>query len=252
MSLRPKKVRIDVLLVERRIAPDLERSRSMIMSGKVLVDDVPVDKAGQTVPLTANVRIKGGSNPFVSRGGLKLAKALAFFECDVEGKICLDVGASTGGFTDCLLQNGAKRVYAVDVGYGQMAASLVNDDRVRIFDKINMRYADASLLPSLADFVVVDVSFISLVMIFPSIDKMIQPNAEIISLVKPQFEVEKFWMGALKQAAVDGDIDSGSLMAGQAVGLADEIKSVKEVINELIIDGEKELENISKRLMFDV
>lgn len=190
-----KKVRIDRLLVEREFAPSRERAQSLIMAGVVLVGDVPVTKPGRLVPEDAAIRLKGEDHPYVSRGGVKLAYALKEFDIDVEGFECLDVGASTGGFTDCLLKHGANKVFAVDVGYGQLAWKLQKDPRVVVIERQNIRTIHPDRLPQLLDLVVIDVSFISLELIFPSLMPFLKPGSIVIALVKPQFEVGRDLVG---------------------------------------------------------
>jgi 23S rRNA (cytidine1920-2'-O)/16S rRNA (cytidine1409-2'-O)-methyltransferase len=190
-----EKIRIDRLLVERELAPSRERAQSLIMAGAVLVDDIPVTKSGQQVSLDAEVRIRGEDHPFVSRGGVKLAHALKEFDLDVKGFICLDVGASTGGFTDCLLQNGASKIYAVDVGYGQLAWKLKEDPRVVVVERQNIRHIDADQLPEPFDLIVIDVSFISLDLVLPVVVPFLKQDGGVVSLVKPQFEVGKELVG---------------------------------------------------------
>ncbi len=190
-----KKVRIDKLLVEREFASSRERAQSLIMAGVVLVGDVPATKPGQLVPPDADIRLKGEDYPYVSRGGVKLAHALNEFDIDVEGYECLDVGASTGGFTDCLLKHGARKVFAVDVGYGQLAWKLQKDPRVVVIERQNIRTIHPEKLPQSLDLVVIDVSFISLELVFPSIIPFLKPGGAIVALVKPQFEVGRELVG---------------------------------------------------------
>lgn len=187
--MKDRKVRLDRLLVDRALAPSRERARTIILSGNVLVDDRVQDKAGALVPSDAAVRIKGGDHPYVSRGGVKLKNALDAFGIDVRGLICLDVGASTGGFTDCLLQEGAAKVYAVDVGYGQLAWRLRQDPRVLIIERTNIRTFDGRGLDDPIDLATLDVSFISLKLVIPTVLKLIKADARLLALVKPQFEV---------------------------------------------------------------
>jgi len=182
-------------LVERRLAPSRQRARAMIMAGKVLVDGRPVNKAGFLVAATAGIVLKEKDIPYASRGGLKLEGALQSLELNPEGRICLDVGASTGGFTDCLLQHGAARVYAVDVGYGQLAWKLRQDDRVVVIERTNIRYMQTEMIPKPVDLVTIDVSFISLKIVVPAVIKFIRKGARILALIKPQFEVEKGKVG---------------------------------------------------------
>ncbi len=189
------KERLDNLLVDRGLAPSREKARALIMAGQVVVGDHAADKAGQMVPLEAEIRLKGETNPFVSRGGLKLEKALRDFAIDVTGLVALDVGASTGGFTDCLLQRGAARVFAVDVGYGQLAWKLRDDRRVVNLEKTNIRYLEPATLGAVPDLAVIDASFISLDKVLPAVLRLIKNDGTIIALVKPQFEVGKGEVG---------------------------------------------------------
>jgi 23S rRNA (cytidine1920-2'-O)/16S rRNA (cytidine1409-2'-O)-methyltransferase len=183
------KERIDKLVVDRGLAPSREKARALIMAGQVVVSDHVTEKAGQMVPVEAEVRLKGEPLPFVSRGGLKLQKALDEFAIDVTGLTVLDVGASTGGFTDCLLQRGAAKVFAVDVGYGQLAWKLREDPRVINLEKTNIRYLEPAILGATPDLAVIDASFISLDKVLPSVLRLIREDGIIVALVKPQFEV---------------------------------------------------------------
>ena len=190
-----KKERIDKLLVERGLAPTRQKAQALIMAGCVLVDEVPALKPGQQVPPDSNVRVRGEDHPFVSRGGVKLAAALEEFGIDVEGKVCMDVGASTGGFTDCLLKSGAARVYAIDVGYGQMDPAIVRDERVVVIDRTNIRNLECGEIPDPIDLAVIDVSFISLEIVLPKVVEFLSPSALVVALVKPQFEVGRELVG---------------------------------------------------------
>jgi 23S rRNA (cytidine1920-2'-O)/16S rRNA (cytidine1409-2'-O)-methyltransferase len=189
------KLRLDKLLVERALAPSREKAQALIMAGQVVVGDHTVDKAGQQVPLDAEIRIKGELLPYVSRGGLKLRKALDEFGIDVTGLVALDVGASTGGFSDCLLQAGAARIFAVDVGYGQLAWKLQQDQRVISMEKTNIRNLLPEQLGGVPDLAVIDASFISLAKVLPATIKLVRPGGRIIALIKPQFEVGKGEVG---------------------------------------------------------
>ena len=189
------KTRLDVRLVELGLVPSRQRARALIMAGKVLVEGLPVTKAGTAVPPDVQIRLRGTDLPFVSRGGLKLAAALRSFQVDVRGRCCLDVGASTGGFTDCLLQQGARRVYAVDVGYGQLAWKLRQDSRVVIRERCNIRKATAGDIPETFDVAVIDVSFISLTIVVPAVLRFARPDAHLVALVKPQFEAGREKVG---------------------------------------------------------
>jgi 23S rRNA (cytidine1920-2'-O)/16S rRNA (cytidine1409-2'-O)-methyltransferase len=190
-----RRVRADLALLEQGLAPSRERARSLILAGEVLAGDRPVEKAGDLVAVDAPLRLRNAPMPYVSRGGVKLAHALATFGIDVGGRVGLDAGASTGGFTDCLLQAGAARVYCVDVGYGQLDAKIANDPRTVVIDRTNIRNATADLLPEKVDLAVVDVSFISLALILPALLGLVRPAAPIVALVKPQFEVGRARVG---------------------------------------------------------
>ncbi len=187
--------RIDKLMVQRQLAGSRERARALIMAGRVLVDDQPVDKAGTQVDQEASIRLKGEDIPYVSRGGLKLARALEAFQVTAAGRTALDVGASTGGFTDCLLQEGARKVFAVDVGYGQLAWTLRDDQRVINLERTNIRHLTPDQLDEIPDLAVIDASFISLEKVLPSTTALIKPGSDIIALIKPQFEVGKGQVG---------------------------------------------------------
>jgi 23S rRNA (cytidine1920-2'-O)/16S rRNA (cytidine1409-2'-O)-methyltransferase len=189
-----KRQRLDVLLLERGLVDSREHGRRKILAGDVLVNDQAMTKVGSLVDIAAAIRVKPTSR-YVSRGGFKLEKALGEFAIDVSGKTALDVGASTGGFTDCLLAHGAARVFAVDVGYGQLDWKLRNDPRVVVFEKTNIRYLDRSTLPSAADLATVDASFISLKLVLPCVKALLAPRHEVIALIKPQFEVGKGKVG---------------------------------------------------------
>jgi 23S rRNA (cytidine1920-2'-O)/16S rRNA (cytidine1409-2'-O)-methyltransferase len=190
-----EKARLDKIILDRGLAPSRERARALIMAGQVVVDDHLADKAGQLVPVDAEIRLKGEPLPFVSRGGLKLQRALDEFGLDVTGLTVLDVGASTGGFTDCLLQRGARKVFAVDVGYGQLAWKLRTDDRVVNLEKTNIRHLTPDGLPEVPDMAVIDASFISLAKVLPATVGLIRERGMIVALIKPQFEVGRGEVG---------------------------------------------------------
>jgi 23S rRNA (cytidine1920-2'-O)/16S rRNA (cytidine1409-2'-O)-methyltransferase len=189
-----KRKRLDERLVALGLAETRSQARALAMTGRVLVNDVPVDKAGALVDEDAQIRIKGGVAQYVSRGGEKLAGALRDFDFDPSDMSCLDIGASTGGFTDCLLQSGAASVVAVDVGYGQLHLRLRDDPRVSVREKANARHLEASWIPGGVDLIVADASFISLRLLLPGFAKA-APDAQVIALVKPQFEVGKEKVG---------------------------------------------------------
>jgi len=189
-----KRERLDLLLVDRQLVDSREDGRRRILAGEVFVNDHPATKAGVLIDVSARIRLKSTSR-YVSRGGVKLEKALHEFAILVQNKVALDIGASTGGFTDCLLAHGAAQVFAVDVGYGQLAWKLRNDSRVVIFEKTNIRYFDSSRLPRLAELAAVDVSFISLKLVLPRLKTFLIANADVVGLIKPQFEVGKGMVG---------------------------------------------------------
>lgn len=189
------KQRLDKLMVERLLAPSREKAQALIMAGQVVVGDHAACKPGQQVSIDAGIRIKVDPLPYVSRGGLKLKKALDEFAVDVSGLLVIDVGASTGGFTDCLLQSGAAKVIAVDVGYGQLAWKLQQDPRVISLEKTNIRYLTAEHIGEQPDMAVVDASFISLSKVLPATVGLLKPGGCIIALIKPQFEVGKGEVG---------------------------------------------------------
>ncbi len=182
------KIRLDVLLTDSGLVPSREKARAYIMAGEVLVNGKMVDKAGALVKADAEITLKGRSR-FVSRGGEKLEAAFESFPISVEGKLCVDVGASTGGFTDCMLQHGAAKVYAIDVGYGQIALPLRNDSRVVLYERTNARYLEA--LPEKVSFAAIDASFISLTILLPAVQKWLGADHDVIALIKPQFEAGK-------------------------------------------------------------
>lgn len=188
-------MRIDQYLFNNGLAPSRERAKALIMAGIVYINDVKAEKAGVIVPEGAGVEVRGNTLRYVSRGGLKLEKALQVFDVKPTGKVCMDIGASTGGFTDCLLQNGANKVYAVDVGYGQLAWSLRNDQRVVVLERTNIRHIDLENVPDKIGLFTIDVSFISLKLVLPAIINIVSDNCDGICLIKPQFEAGKERVG---------------------------------------------------------
>lgn len=187
--------RLDKLLVDRGLTASRERARALILAGQVVVGEHAIDKAGTRVAVDALIRLKGDDLPYVSRGGLKLAHALGEFHLEVAGRSAIDVGASTGGFTDCLLQHGASRVIAVDVGYGQLAWKLRDDPRVSVMERTNIRALTVDRLPYVPDLAVIDASFISLDKVLPPTLALLSAAADIVALVKPQFEVGRGLVG---------------------------------------------------------
>lgn len=189
------KERLDKILVQRGLIASRDRARAVILAGQVIVDDHRVDKVGMQVPLDAEIRLKGEDIPYVSRGGLKLEKAIREFNVNVDQRVALDVGASTGGFTDCLLQGGVKKVYAVDVGYGQLAWKLREDSRVVNLERCNIRHLDKQVLDDVPDIAVIDASFISLSKVLPPTLDLLSDDGEVLALIKPQFEVGRNQVG---------------------------------------------------------
>lgn len=190
-----EKERIDLLLVSRGLFDSREKARSAIMAGQVFANRDKADKAGTKYEIDCEIEIKGNPNPYASRGGLKLEKAFAIFGINVVGAVAMDVGASTGGFTDCLLQNGASKVYSVDVGYGQLAWQLRTDPRVVCMERTNIRYLNQSDVAEPLDFVTIDVSFISLAKVFPKTFELMREGAQMVCLIKPQFEAGRDKVG---------------------------------------------------------
>ena len=189
------KERLDVLLVKRNLAESREKAKAVIMSGIVYVEGQKEDKAGTTFDESANIEVRGHTLKYVSRGGLKLEKAMSHFGVMLEGKTCMDVGSSTGGFTDCMLQNGAVRVYAVDVGHGQLAWKLRNDERVVCMEKTNIRYVTPEDIPDRIQFASIDVSFISLTKVLGPVKELLTEDGQIVCLIKPQFEAGREKVG---------------------------------------------------------
>ena len=189
------KERLDVLLVNRGLAASREKAKAVIMAGIVYVDGQKEDKAGATFADTVNIEVRGNTLKYVSRGGLKLEKAMSHFGLSLEGKVCMDVGASTGGFTDCMLQNGAVKVYSIDVGHGQLDWKLRNDPRVVCMERTNIRYVTPEDIGEPASFVSIDVSFISLIKVLTPVRELLAENGEIVCLIKPQFEAGREKVG---------------------------------------------------------
>jgi 23S rRNA (cytidine1920-2'-O)/16S rRNA (cytidine1409-2'-O)-methyltransferase len=221
------KLRLDKLLVDRALAASRERAQALILAGKVLVNGQKLDKAGAQVEADSVLRLLGQDLKYVSRGGLKLERALEHWQVDVEGKVCLDVGASTGGFTDCLLQHGAARVIAVDTGYGQMDFKLRQDPRIRLLEKTNARYVTDEVIGEKADLIVIDVAFISATLVLPPVVNAAFPQAaderrgrQVIVLVKPQFEAGREFVG------------KGGIVRDEAAQLAS-VEKVKRALLDL-------------------
>lgn len=190
-----KKKRLDVLLFEKGMVPSRERAKAIIMSGIVYVNNQKADKAGMSIPEDAEIEIRGKTNSFVSRGGLKIEKALTYFQIDPKDLCVMDIGASTGGFTDCLLTRGARKVYSIDVGYGQLAWKLRQDPRVVCMERTNIRKVTPNMLDDVPEFAVIDVSFISLKLVLPVVAQLLNEHGRIACLIKPQFEAGKGKVG---------------------------------------------------------
>lgn len=189
------KERLDILLVEKGMFQSREKARAAIMAGDIYVNGMKITKSGHIVKVEDSIEFKGNTMPYVSRGGYKLEKAMKAFNIQLEGKTCMDIGASTGGFTDCMLQNGAAKVYAIDVGYGQFAWKLRIDPRVVSMERTNIRYVTPEDLQELCDFASIDVSFISLTKVLPAVKSLLKESGEIIALIKPQFEAGRDKVG---------------------------------------------------------
>lgn len=217
-----KKIRLDQLVFDLGLAESRERAKTTVMSGLVFVNGQRADKPGMQVSPDVNVEVKGTALPYVSRGGLKLEKALKVFPIDVTGKVCIDCGASTGGFTDVLLKNGAAKVYSVDVGYGQLAWSLRNDERVVNMERTNIRYISSEQIPEPLDICVMDLSFISVKLVLPAVCALLKDDAQLVCLIKPQFEAgreEVGKKGVVRDKAVHLSVIESVLSFAPTVGM---------------------------------
>lgn len=215
------KERLDVLLVQRGLAPSREKAKALIMEGNVFVAGQREDKAGTAFDQTVEIEVRGNTLKYVSRGGLKLEKAMQNFKISLEDKICMDIGASTGGFTDCMLQNGARKVYAVDVGYGQFAWKLRQDVRVVCMEKTNIRYVTPEDIADVLDFASVDVSFISLIKVLPAAKELLSEQGEMVCLIKPQFEAGREKVGkkgVVREAKVHQEVIEKIFAFAQEIG----------------------------------
>lgn len=217
-----KKIRLDQLVFDLGLAESRERAKTTVMSGLVFVNGQRADKPGMQVSPDVNVEVKGTALQYVSRGGLKLEKALKVFPIDVNGKVCIDCGASTGGFTDVLLKNGAAKVYSVDVGYGQLAWSLRNDERVVNMERTNIRYISSEQIPEPLDICVMDLSFISVKLVLPAVCALLKDDAQLVCLIKPQFEAgreEVGKKGVVRDKAVHLSVIESVLSFAPTVGM---------------------------------
>lgn len=257
------KERLDILLVKKRYFDSREKARRAIMAGLVLIDELCFDKPGTSVDVDSNIRIKGDSCPYVSRGGLKLEKSIDLWGLRLGGFTCMDIGSSTGGFTDCMLKNGASKVYALDVGTNQLAYSLRTDDRVVVMEQTNIRDIDTSEFEKL-DFISIDVSFISLRLVLPKASELLKTDGKIVALVKPQFEAgrEKVGKGGIvRERAVHEEVIRNVISYAEEAGLCPEgldfspITGAKGNIEYLMLLGKDFLhrmpdENIKKTVAY--
>ena len=217
------KIRLDSYLADNGLAPSREKAKALIMAGVVYVDNQKEDKAGTFITETQKVEVRGGELKYVSRGGLKLEKAMKAFDVKLSDKVCMDIGASTGGFTDCMLQNGAKKVFAVDVGYGQLAWKLRCDERVVNMERTNIRYVTTDETKELLDFASVDVAFISLKLVLPVAYNLLKDDGEVVALIKPQFEAGKEKVGkkgVVKDISVHKEVVEKIYDFSQEIGLS--------------------------------
>lgn len=219
------KERLDKLLVDRGMVESRERAKALIMEGNILVNKLRVTKSGTMLDTNAVIELKGGWNPYVSRGGLKLEAAIEHFHIKLEGVIAMDVGSSTGGFTDCMLKQGARKVYCVDVGYGQLAWQLRNDPRIVLLERTNIRHLEKEKIADAVGLATIDASFISLQKVIPKVTEFLQPGGEILALVKPQFEVGK------------GEVGKGGIIRDddKRMGAVNAVKAFAEETGLLII-----------------
>ncbi|HIU96019.1 MAG TPA: TlyA family RNA methyltransferase [Candidatus Copromorpha excrementipullorum] len=216
------KERLDIILTERGIFPSREKAKASVMAGLIYVDGQRTDKPGTPVDTKAEISVKEDLCPYVSRGGLKLEKAIEVFGFSLDGKTAADIGASTGGFTDCMLKNGARKVFAIDVGYGQLDWKLRNDSRVINMEKVNVRYLDTGTIPDIIDFISIDVSFISLKLVFPVASSLLSDDGSLVCLVKPQFEAGREQVGKkgiVRDAAVHAEVIAKVIGYGEDNGL---------------------------------
>ena len=246
------KERLDVLLVNNGLAESREKAKRTIMAGLVTVDGRLEDKPGSRFDIDSDVRVKGQECPYVSRGGLKLEKAIEEWGVSCEGAVCVDMGASTGGFTDCMLQHGARRVYAIDVGYGQLDYKLRTDERVVSMEKTNIRYMDTSLIEEPADLISIDVSFISVKHMFPAAAQILSEDGKILCLVKPQFEVGREQVGKggiVREPEIHEEVIENVIEYAEENGLYPEalsyspIKGTKGNIEYLLLLSRKKCDN---------
>ena len=254
------KKRLDVLLYEKGLADSREKAKRLIMAGIVYVDNNKEDKAGSTFEETVNIEVRGKTLKYVSRGGLKLEKAMDVYGIRLDGYVCMDVGASTGGFTDCMLQNGATKVYSVDVGHGQLDWKLRNDERVVCMEKTNIRYVTPDDISDILDFASIDVSFISLTKVLGPVRDLLKPGGEVVCLIKPQFEAGRDQVGKkgvvrdkkVHEAVIDKVIGVAEDNRLAPIGLTYSPIKGPEGNIEYLIFLEKEGESLSEKLRNDI
>lgn len=245
-----KKERLDVILVERKFFESRERAKRIIMAGKVLVDDKKIDKPGTLINRESQIRLLGEDIPFVSRGGFKLQKAIEYFKLELKEKICADIGASTGGFTDCMLQHGAKKVYAIDVGYGQLAWKLRTDSRVINMERTNIRNVTRDMIDEELKFCSIDVAFISLEKVLPIAFELLSDEGEVVALIKPQFEAGREKVGkkgVVKDKTIHFEVIQKIIQSAQEIQF-----KVKELTYSPIKGPEGNIEYLIKLVKSDV
>ena len=254
------KERLDVLLVKKNLAESREKAKAVIMAGIVYVDDQKEDKAGSMFEETAKIEVRGSTLKYVGRGGLKLEKAMTHFGVTLDQKICMDVGASTGGFTDCMLQNGAVKVYSVDVGHGQLAWKLRNDPRVVCMEKTNIRYVTPEEIPDKIQFVSIDVSFISLTKVLRPVKALMEPDGQVVCLIKPQFEAGREKVGkkgVVREPKVHEEVIEKVMEYAKSIGYATlhlEYSPIKgpEGNIEYLLHLKKKVDNLPEDTLLDV
>jgi len=255
------KERIDVLLVEKGLIKSREKAKATIMAGLVFVDNQKIDKAGDMVDVNANIFVKGDACPYVSRGGLKLEKAMNSFNISLDNKICMDIGASTGGFSDCMLKNGASKVFAVDVGYGQLAWELRTDQRVVCMERKNIRYVTREDIGETLDFASIDVSFISLTKVLPVAYELLSDVGEVVALIKPQFEAGREQVGkkgVVREPEIHREVIVKVIEFAQSIGFKikglsfSPIKGPEGNIEFLVYLTKEEIENIEESVIDEI
>lgn len=255
------KERIDVLLVEKGLIKSREKAKATIMAGLVFVDNQKVDKAGDMVDVNANIFVKGDACPYVSRGGLKLEKAMNSFDILLDNKICMDIGASTGGFSDCMLKKGASKVFAVDVGYGQLAWELRTDPRIVCMERTNIRYVTREDIGEILDFASIDVSFISLTKVLPVAYELLSDKGEVVALIKPQFEAGREQVGkkgVVREPEIHKEVIIKVIEFAKSIGFKikglsfSPIKGPEGNIEFLVYLTKEDIENIDENIIDEI